>query len=355
MSLSRIVNVQITKNTSASNRAEFGVPLFITSTVPVGFTERVRVYSAPSELLDDLFTSSDPAYLAVQAIYSQNPVVTQVLVGRTDVGDSTYADTITAISEENDEWYAVTADTHVKADVLEIAATVEALNRMYFVSTQEVGSYATIVAATDTAAALFSGEYERTVCFYFDTADTTFPECSLVGHNLPYLAGAATWGNIQLGIGESKNASGFSLTETQVTNLQARKCNYAKTYAGITIVRNGVTSSGEWIDVVRGIDALEDDLQKTLFDLLINQQGGKIPYDDNGLNQVRGAITNVLRRFVNRRFLQENFTINIPAAADIQIVDKTNRILSDVSFEAFLVGAIHTIDPLSGNVSYEGT
>lgn len=358
MSLSTIVNVQITRNTSASRRAEFGVPLFITATVPAGFTNRARTYNTLTDLTDDGFTTSDPAYKAAQSYFQQNPSVTELVIGRKDVGDTDYADALLAIIDENNDWYIVTADVHTSADVLALAAAVEAMQKLYFVSTQDVVALeqidgATATATPDIAKQVADLNYSRTSTYYHQTADTTFPECAFAGHNLPFLAGAATWVNLQLnGVAEALNGDGNPLTATDINNLSARNTSFSKTYADITITQGGKTASGEWIDIMRGVDALQDDMQKALFDLLINQKGGKIPYDDNGLNQVRNVIESSLRRFVTRRFIQENFTITIPKAIDISFADKQNRVLNNVTFEAFLVGAIHEINVL-GNVTYE--
>lgn len=358
MSLSTIVNVQITRNTSASRRAEFGVPLFITATVPAGFTERARIYNTLEDLADDGFATSDPAYKAASAYFSQNPSVTELVIGRSDVGDADYAESLLSVAEENSDWYIVTADVHTEDDVLALAAAVEAMQKLYFVSTQdpialEVIDGATATATPDIAKQVADLNYTRTAAFYHHTADTTFPECAFAGHNLPFLAGSSTWAYLQLnGVAQSLNDDGNPLTATQQNNLQARNCNYSVTEADITITREGKVASGEWIDIMRGVDALQDDMQKALFDLLINQKGGKVPYDDNGLNQVRNVIDSSLRRFVTRRFIQENYTITIPKAIDIAFVDKQNRVLNNVTFEAFLVGAIHEINVL-GNVTYE--
>lgn len=95
-------------------------------------------------------------------------------------------------------------------------------------------------------------------------------------------------------------------------------------------------------------------MEASLFDLLVNQIGGKVPYTNSGLNLVRNVMKNVLNRFVDRGFITENYTINIPDAADIPVADKNNRVLQGVTFEAELAGAIHTIT-ISGNLQFSGT
>lgn len=357
MSLSQIITVNITRNTSAAERASFGIPLFVTATVPAGFTERAREYTSLEGLTDDGFATTDNAYLAAQSFFAQDPNVSKIIIGRKDVGDSDWVEALTAIGEENDDWYFVTTETRTKADVLAIAAYVEALNKMYAVCTDEAASIDTTYvagSATDTAGSLADGNYTRTFHLWHHEAATDFHECAFVGYNAPFVAGSVTWANLQLnGVPAAQNSDGNRLTDTQITNIKARESSYVLTIAGLTLTLGGKVASGEWIDIIRGKDALEEELGKSLLDLLVNQQGGKLPYTDAGLNAVRGKMVNVLEDFVDSNYIQPNYTITIPKAKDISVTDKTNRVLNSVSFEAFLVGAIHTVS-LSGNLAYEG-
>lgn len=355
MGLSQIIDVSITRNTAAADRATFGTPLFVTETVPAGFTERVRSYTSLEAMTDDGFVVTDNAYLAGQAFFSQNPAVTELFIGRKDAGDADWVAAVIAIREENDDWFVLTTEEHTQADVLALAAYIEAIKKMYFVSTEEAPSIDSAYDAgvtTDTAAKLIDLGYDNTVHYWHNLADTTFPECAFAGYNLPFVAGKATWAYLQLkGVAQALNTDGNPLTTTQANNLLARNSNFSQKISGITVTREGKVVGGEWIDVIRGSMALEEDMEKSLFDLLINQQGGKVPYDDSGLNLVRSVMQDSLNRFVDSNFISGDFKIFIPKASDIPFVDKTNRILQNVTFEAYLIGAIHTIK-ISGNITY---
>lgn len=355
MSLSQIINVSITRNTSAAERASFGIPLFITATVPAGFTNRARSYTDLTGLTDDGFLVTDNAYKAAQSYFAQNPSVSKIIIGRKDIGDADWVAAATAIAAEDDSWYVLTAEVRTKADVLALAAYTEARVKLYFVATAETPSIDTVFdtgVSTDTAAELKDLNYDRTIHYWHQDAATVFVECAFAGHNLPFVAGKSTWAYLQLnGVSQAKGTSGNPLTSTQVTNLLARNSNFSQTLSGVTVTREGKVTGGEWIDIIRGADALDEDMTKSLFDLLINQQGGKVPYDDSGLNLIRSVMVNVLNRFVDSNFILSDFRISIPKAKDIAAVDKTNRILQNVTFQATLVGAIHAIT-VTGNVSY---
>jgi len=83
MSIKEIVNVIITRQTTAISRAGFGTLLILDP--HVNWTERTRTYSSASQLLDDGFESTDPAYIAALSAFSQTPSPTQIKIGRQQV------------------------------------------------------------------------------------------------------------------------------------------------------------------------------------------------------------------------------------------------------------------------------
>ena len=60
MSLDSIVNVSITNQSVSMTQAGFGVPLILGKSAP--WKEKVRIYSDPSEMLNDGFKDGDPLY-----------------------------------------------------------------------------------------------------------------------------------------------------------------------------------------------------------------------------------------------------------------------------------------------------
>lgn len=81
VSPSNIVQGSIVANVNSLQQPGFGIPLILgntSSTIPVGgfeiFTNMIGVSA--------IFASSDPEYLAAQAVFSQNPTVTQIFIGR---------------------------------------------------------------------------------------------------------------------------------------------------------------------------------------------------------------------------------------------------------------------------------
>ena len=366
MGLPVIIKTNITKNTSAVQRAEFNIPLFIydagSSAAPdVNLSGRVRVYSTLDSILSDFTNISEP-YLAAVGYFSQNPAVSQLIIGQyysSGTADTNYVAAATACSLENDTWYQIGMESHVEAEVLAMAAYVEAKQRLYFTSNNVVSSADTAyvagaAAVGDILGKLADSNYERTAVLWHHTADTKFPECAFAGRNLPFRAGKANWAHLALaGVGASQNALGNVLNDTQITNITARNGNFIYSQRGQFRTWQGTAVNGEWLDIVRGVDGLREDIDASLLDLLINQAGGGIRMTDAGIAQIENVLDSVLTRWVNYGFIQANYTLTMPKAIDISFADKAARIIKDIKFEAFLAGFVNAINPISGNVTYE--
>jgi len=76
-----IVEVSISRETTAPSQAGFGTPLLVGYHTAY-LDRRVATYSEPSEMLDDGFTESDELYQKALVVKSQDPSPTQFKVGR---------------------------------------------------------------------------------------------------------------------------------------------------------------------------------------------------------------------------------------------------------------------------------
>lgn len=276
------------------------------------------------------------------------------IVGLTDTYTSTEtaADLLSAIRTENDDWYFMSTEDHSETFVLAMAAAIEATRKLYFVSTSEATALATLgVPPTDIAGKLEDANYSRTAHIWHQDADTQFIETYFVGRNAPFDAGSVTWANIQLaGVTPSRSASGALLTSTQKNNLEARNSNFIEDYRNVSIVRLGRVASGEYIDTIRGMDWLMEEITVSLSNLLINQAGGKVEGNNIGINRVRSVLSSALQRGVNRNFINRDYTVVVPDQADRSEADIVARLLTGVSFAAVLTGAIHDVQ-INGTLS----
>ena len=132
-------------------------------------------------------------------------------------------------------------------------------------------------------------------------------------------------------------------------------------FRNVAITQNGKTSAGEWIDVIRFRDWLQEEIMVNVFNVLINRD--KIPFTDGGIGIIEAQINSALKLGQQRGGItpdeydedgniNKGYVINVPLASNISANTKAQRLLEDVTFTARLAGAIHAIN-ISGSLTYE--
>ena len=77
----------------------------------------------------------------------------------------------------------------------------------------------------------------------------------------------------------------------------------------------------------------------------------KVPYTDAGITAIQAQIERALDQGVNQNFIAPNsYTVIVPKAANVSAIDKTNRVLNGVSFQATLAGAVQAVN-ITGTLS----
>lgn len=220
-------------------------------------------------------------------------------------------------------------------DVLETAAWAETQKKIFFLTDND----ATIITAgtSDIPYQLEALNYDRSVsCYHSDlTSNDQFFAEAWMGKMLPKDPGSATW--------MFKSLSGITavgLNSSQRTFALNKNCNIYTTTAGVDITENGKVASGEYIDIIRGIDWLESTIQETIYAELINVD--KVPYTDEGVAIIEGLLKEALDEGVRKGVLA-SYTVTVPLVADISDQDKIARTLPDIEFTGILAGAIHYI------------
>ena len=107
--VSRIVNVNVTRQTQFPTRAGFGTILLLTSVAKAGVIDGdtpSRAYASMAEVAAD-FDATDEAYLMASAAFAQNPSPVRVRIGTTDgTGTATIiTDALNAIEADANDFY----------------------------------------------------------------------------------------------------------------------------------------------------------------------------------------------------------------------------------------------------------
>lgn len=276
-------------------------------------------------------------------------------------GTEDAAQCFSEISEVDSDFFFIACDDNADAFVKAMAATVETVEKMYFVADRNADNIASVVDPdTSLFGELGALNYQNTVTLFHHTAGDSavsgshesaeYPEIAWICANSVYDAGSVNWANLALaGVSESQQSNGRRLTPSQKNNLDTRNANFIEYDAGNNFTRYGQTVGNDWIDTVRGVYWQKSDLTTNLKILMLGQKGSKIAYNGSGLTQIRETIATSLQRGVNRNFLG-SFDIQMPRLTDISTADKLARVLSGVTFTADIVGAVNEIS-IQGTVS----
>jgi len=336
--ISNIVSVTIARGTQTVSQVGFGTPLIFG--VHTRTTDEIVEYNSLDEVAVD-FQNTDAEYLKAQALFAQNPRPTSVKIGKRGAAED--VDTgLARISLIDNDWYFVILTSNVEADIKNCAAYIETKLKLYAAMSDDSNI---ITSATDDLASdLQDLNYYRTFLIY--TSDTTdHKDAAWVGKMAPKDPGSATW--------KFKTLSGVTaetLTTSEYNYAIDKACNVYTEVGGVSITEDGVISSGEFIDIVRGTDWIQARIEENVYSGLVNVD--KIAYTNAGIDVIKSKISAILRQAIDNGILTNDPApvVTAPDISEVSTSDKSNRILRDIDFTATFAGAIHK-PIISGKIS----
>lgn len=262
---------------------------------------------------------------------------------------------LNAIGNFPANWYGLVITSRVVADVLAAAAWAES-NKKLFGTASSSTAILNAASTTDIAAVLQQNNYFRTFGFYHGAAATQYIEAAIMSSMFTYYPGQETWALKRLaGITYDNLSEGDSIAA------RAKNFSTFEPFRNFSITQGGKVSAGEWIDVIRLRDALEDQIKVSIVGMMIRADG-KVPYTDEGIQMVQNALRAPLDLNVQRGGIAPpemdaegrvipSYTTSVPLSVSVPVNDKANRILRDVKFTARLAGAIHVVE-VKGSLVY---
>lgn len=247
----------------------------------------------------------------------------------------TWVEALEAVEQENDSWYALVAETQVKAEQEALSDAIQAREKIYGLSSADTVAPTTIT--TDIGYTLDAKNNNRTFGVYLPTAATEYPEAAWMGSQLAVTPGSNTW-NFKRANGVTRSA----LTNTQITNLKNKNWNYYTAKGGVDIFMNGVTFGGSFTDIVVGKDWLKARLQEAIYFRLINTL--KIPMTNPGLLIVENEIRSVLAQAESNGLIDRGWQVSTPDVLSIPENLRAQRAAGVFVIRARLQGAIHSVD-----------
>lgn len=256
------------------------------------------------------------------------------LVGVNATPVETWADSLTAVSDDNDVWYALVTETHTPADVQALSAAIQARRKIFGTSSQD-----TVVptnGTTDIAYILDSISAGRTYGVYLPTADTEYPEAVWMGSQLAYTPGSNDW-DFKRGVG----ATVSKLNDTARVNLRAKNMNMYTTVGGVNVFQDGNMFDGTPIDQVIIEDWLYARLQEQIYFRLVNTL--KVPMTNAGLVIIENEIRSVLSQAEANGAIDRGWSVTVPDVLEIPANLRALRTAGVFQFRVRLAGSIRKV------------
>lgn len=330
LSLNDIVNVVINVSPTATVRNAFNLGLIIGKSTIISAVTRVKLYSGLTEMIAGGWAGTEPEYVAAQLYFAQLPAPRGVLIGRWDgTGSETALQAITACRITNNDWYAATfVSPIVKADIITIAAYIEAVTPVstFFYTTSDsdvpLGTAGNVLLTLQTSGYRRSlGQYSLNALSAVVGSAASFPVVAIMGYAMGAMTGLAK-SAYTLMFKPEVGITPDVLTLAKVTAIKGANGNvYISRGSTYNLFETGVMANGTFFDEVINLDVLANDIQTGIMTLF--QSVTKIPQTEDGVTSIVSAITTPCEAGVNKGVLSPG----IWAAAPILNVN-TNDYLS---------------------------
>ena len=252
--------------------------------------------------------------------------------------DPGYSADLTAIANENNDWYFILNPYDSEPIINGIAAYAEANSKIYFASTNDSRSGNDALGGADPLDDLKTSAYDRSTGIYHPSP-AGFAGASWCGGGAAKDPGSLNWNFMQLSA-----LAATDVTSTHKTNIEAKYGNFYTTIAGLNVTQGGgKVGSGEYIDVIRGDDWVVARIQEGIYAKLVALD--KIPYTDAGIAIVQNEVESVMKQAVRMGIYAASPApvVTVPRVIDVVTADKASRTLRDVNFTATRAGAVNSV------------
>lgn len=363
----RVVDVSLSRNDAFPSRRGFGTQLIITTATvadKVDLTHRTKLYGSMEEVVED-WASSTSAYKAALSAFSQNPRPRQIKIGHVaDDATMTSAELqaqLDLLYASDSDWYFLT----VTSELRDVAATVgilvwtQAKNKLAIIDSNDADTENP--ADTTSLAAANKGVYDRTAVFYHDDA-TAYPAASLVGYmqtrdfdeaNSAYTAKFKTLPGIDavnIGSAAVTAVTGFTPGEGQSEAVGHMANTYIDIGGSNFTVEGSTLTANVFLDEIHTTDWIIARTEEEALGIMLNNP--KIPFTDQGMQMLAGAVRTVMQQAVRAKLVAEDLdpvtgeyapsvVITVPSVFDVPESQRKARIAPAIECRFRASGAVH--------------
>lgn len=330
------LTINISLQTKAATVQNFGTALVFGKRSSGPLIDHFGEYSELAQLVDAGFTAEDPEFKVLAHFFSQSPRLKSVGVIVRDSADSlaTYLPSILSTKEH----YAILTTDRETADLHSFGDAVLTHERLF-------------IGGADSISVLTERNNIREAYLIHNEA-AKYPEAAWAGLCLPFDIGQITW---KWKCPSGVSASNFSLAELQAIR-EAKGQTFSKRN-GYIYSDEGITTGGEFIDVIMSRDYVKARLGEDLF--LMQMKNGKIPFDDSGAAIIESIIRarfkqcgqqGIIARAVSEEDFKKSdegeymYSVNVPSRSEVPENDRAARNWKGIEFAFTIAGAVHAIE-----------
>lgn len=332
------ITINISRGTLGLQELVFR-PLVLGSGPVIPTASGVTIATKVSDITDAGYTINDEEYKMAAAMFAQTPSPQDVAIYRKATGTA-YDAALTTLQTTFDNFYAVTIESRSKTDMALVGtwANSSSSKKMFFGGTSDL-------------TALTGRNVDREAYLIHDNLPGDYPECAWVGRVIPTTPGSATW---KWKILSGQSASTF--TSTQLNTIRTNNGQALQNQKGGIFVNEGITTSGEYIDIIIGQDWVEDQIITNMLSLMLKND--KVAFDDTGIAQIEGVVRDVLKQAGDNGIIaaavsdddlllsddkEYIYQVTTVSRADTPANDRANRLYDGISFVYTTAGAIHKV------------
>ncbi|SMB95358.1 Protein of unknown function [Desulfonispora thiosulfatigenes DSM 11270] len=328
--------VDIQKITKPISQQGFGIILILGTSKDKPYTE----YKDLQEIAKD-YGEESKEYKLASRIFGQKEIPKRIAIHSILWDSSTGSPTdlvneLQALIEVNNDWYYLTCTENGDDVIKELANWTDGQIRIYFSTTQNKALVETMQ------------NENATVMYHNDTEAFVSEGLAAIGQ--AYEPGSVTF--------KFKTIEGVQASNIATADLNKLHENGGFSYIkkmGVLQTTEGITTSGEYIDVVIGAHFIKATMENEAMKLATSTP--KIPYDNTGISMLVSVAEKVLKQAVQKGIIlkDENgngiYEITFSKREDAEFNDVAQRIYNGINWSAKLAGAIHT-GKISGVLTY---
>lgn len=318
--------------------------------------------STLDELTEHGFADTDPAYVAADIAFSQDPAPDKLCLcirrKASEEPEAEYEPIGTTLdrADAEIEFYGFHLTSFTEAEDVQAAVEwSEKHEKLYGFEYTDLDACPVTEFSYYRSFGLYSGNADG----YGEEdqpAANKYAALALMAKCFGYEAGSETWNLKTL-----EEIVPSRIGSSDKAELSEKYINTFLRYAGSNVTIGGYTLSGEWIDVIRFRDWLKKTMQERVFKAM--KANSKVPFTDPGIGLVEGAMEAVLSEgqavggIAPTEYDEDNnseipgYTVRVPKSSEISPEERKSRKLTGCRYTARLAGAIHAVE-IRGSLTF---